>query len=182
MQKRQPVTPLEPQDVNSRNLLQPPREYEEESEARIASSKAQRPKLVLKIHNSNGQSVPLYHHPDSEGPEVAREAKPPSKAYDMNDPINETFLNTPSPVSPLEDFPILRMCTVCAEETSIDNFPVRPTLWCSHESNTCRGCVSSWILSQLETAGWERLRCPDCPEPLSSSDIQELANTDVFQK
>jgi hypothetical protein len=76
--------------------------------------------------------------------------------------------------------PKLRPCAVCSEEFPEIEIAVRAAGGCNHRTKTCGDCSSSWIASQIETVGWEHVRCPECPRLLSYDDIKSAASKDVF--
>jgi hypothetical protein len=82
----------------------------------------------------------------------------------------------------LPSLPKIRACDVCTDECPISEFDNPPTSNCKHVGKTCRVCVGSWIASSLESQGWESIRCPDCTESLSTSEIKQFASSEVFER
>jgi hypothetical protein len=78
--------------------------------------------------------------------------------------------------------PILQSCVVCAEEFEEPKVSIRTAGSCSHRTKTCGDCFSSWVASQIETVGWDQIRCPECPRLLSYDDIKSATTEEVFQK
>ncbi|KAL2355489.1 hypothetical protein BJ546DRAFT_690698 [Cryomyces antarcticus] len=76
-----------------------------------------------------------------------------------------------------------RDCVVCGDELPTLSFPVKgPTASCAHEVKTCQGCLEQWVASELSSKGWDRIRCPECPELLQHPDVHRAAAKDVFEK
>jgi hypothetical protein len=99
----------------------------------------------------------------------------------------ETVL--PSPESTTPDLLYLKLepreiqyCSVCSEDFTAPETVVRAAGGCSHRTKTCGNCTSLWIASQLETVGWEYVRCPECPQLLSYDDIRLSASKQVFHR
>lgn len=74
-------------------------------------------------------------------------------------------------------FPPKRSCIICTDAKQIGKFPQgKITACCGHEPQVCSEDVQIWITSELESKGWENIRCPECREPLDRSDIRKLAS------
>ncbi|KAJ3575109.1 hypothetical protein NPX13_g4140 [Xylaria arbuscula] len=80
--------------------------------------------------------------------------------------------------------PLTETCNICADEKRVSEMPVlgRITGGCQHDATTCKDCVSQWITSSMETLAWDRLKCPECPEPLGFNDVIRYATKDVFDR
>ncbi|XTI93253.1 hypothetical protein V2W45_1430445 [Cenococcum geophilum] len=74
-------------------------------------------------------------------------------------------------------FPPKRLCIICTDAKQIGKFPQgKITACCGHEPQVCSEDVQIWITSELESKGWENIRCPECRELLERSDIRKLAS------
>lgn len=80
-------------------------------------------------------------------------------------------------------FPPKRSCIICTDAKRIGKFPQdKITARCGHEPQVCSKDVQTWITSELESKGWENIRCPECREPLERSDIRKLASKKTFAR
>ena len=74
-------------------------------------------------------------------------------------------------------------CIVCAESLSMKRFPTRaPTAQCTHEANTCRHCLRTWIRSEFEIKMWDQLDCPECKARMGYEDMKEFAPGKIFRQ
>lgn len=73
-------------------------------------------------------------------------------------------------------------CTVCGDKKRASRFPATITKSCSHTVRTCKACVRSWTSAQLDSKGWNKIRCPECPEMLGRNDIRDLAKADTYER
>jgi hypothetical protein len=72
-------------------------------------------------------------------------------------------------------------CAVCGDEKIIkDGFPDMITAKCRHDVHTCKKCLQAWIASQLDTAAWDMIHCPECKRRLKHGDVKKYAVKDVF--
>ena len=80
-------------------------------------------------------------------------------------------------------FPPKRLCIICTDAKQIGKFPQgKITACCGHEPQVCSKDVQIWITSELESKGWQNIRCPECREPLERSDIRKLASKKTFAR
>ncbi|KAF1975547.1 hypothetical protein BU23DRAFT_432384, partial [Bimuria novae-zelandiae CBS 107.79] len=73
-------------------------------------------------------------------------------------------------------------CITCINTAPHSFFPPFITATCSHPSETCRHCVSSWISSCIKTRGHASLTCPQCHERLKYDDIKRLASPKTYDR
>jgi hypothetical protein len=73
-------------------------------------------------------------------------------------------------------------CTVCGDKKRGSRFPTSMTKNCSHSVKTCKSCVRTWATSQLDSNGWNKIRCPECPELMGKSDMRSLATTATYER
>jgi len=78
--------------------------------------------------------------------------------------------------------PCLRTCAVCGDVKTTLDFPAKaPTSTCQHPPQTCTGCLRTWIASELDTKGTDRICCPECPAILQHEDVRRAASTATFE-
>jgi uncharacterized CHY-type Zn-finger protein len=77
---------------------------------------------------------------------------------------------------------IFYSCVVCGDDKEDHYFHTFVTLNCSHPSRCCKGCLSSWTTAQLETQGWNFIKCPECPQVLKRDDIREAATRETYER
>lgn len=76
-----------------------------------------------------------------------------------------------------------RSCLICAEDKPAHDFPARKiTPDCQHEPQVCSRDLQTWIASEMEDKGWDKIACPECNEPLKHSDVQALALKVTFER
>lgn len=75
-------------------------------------------------------------------------------------------------------------CPICLEEYPQSGYPKRTTITelCDHPDKACLQCLDSSITSIVETGALHILACPICPQKLSSRDIKEYANKNVYKR
>ena len=74
-----------------------------------------------------------------------------------------------------------RDCVVCGDSKTTLDFPAKPpTTACEHKPQTCTECLESWMTSEVDTKGSESIKCPECPQTLSYTDIQRAASPTTF--
>ena len=73
-------------------------------------------------------------------------------------------------------------CYVCAENLPETSFPPLVTVACTHPSQVCQKCTSSWLSSQVESNSLDNIKCAQCQEKLAHDDIQRLASPDVWER
>lgn len=80
--------------------------------------------------------------------------------------------------------PLSETCVACGDDKRVSEMPARRrvTAACEHDSGMCRECVGQWIRASLDTATWDRLRCPECPQLLSYEHVRAFAPRDVFDR
>ena len=78
--------------------------------------------------------------------------------------------------------PLLRVCAVCADERGEDEFPSLEA--CTHQADTCRQCLSTWVEEQRNTQAWNRLTCPssECTTLLTQDHLQLHVTREVFER
>jgi hypothetical protein len=134
--------------------------------------------------NSSGEQLPLSLSQTLKSWETWVQAIP--GAYPT---VSENSIATPTSNSRSqlqlpeisEEVAQLSSCSICTEEFPAFDFSENRASH-THESQTCKECISSWITSQLEMNGWERICCPTCPDTLSHSDIQRYATQETFHR
>ncbi|KAF2270912.1 hypothetical protein CC78DRAFT_5996 [Lojkania enalia] len=83
----------------------------------------------------------------------------------------------------LTNAPSKKDCIVCTNSRSLRHFPKRPpTAGCTHEINTCKSCLRSWIQSEFESKMFDQIGCPECAIQMQYEDIQEFAPSQVFRR
>ncbi|KAK3341426.1 hypothetical protein B0T25DRAFT_464790 [Lasiosphaeria hispida] len=73
-------------------------------------------------------------------------------------------------------------CTVCIDDKKISELPARVTAGCKHKPTICKDCLKQWLESSLESGSWDRLKCPDCSEILSHSEVRRFASRETFNR
>jgi hypothetical protein len=75
-------------------------------------------------------------------------------------------------------------CAVCGDEKRRREFPDLITEECRHSVNCCMDCLEQWIESQLESQGWDRIKCPDssCNKLLRRTDMKECASPEAYAR
>ncbi|KAK3941518.1 hypothetical protein QBC46DRAFT_258409 [Diplogelasinospora grovesii] len=74
-------------------------------------------------------------------------------------------------------------CSVCIDDKKISELPVKITEACKHQATICKDCLKQWLQSSLESGGgWDRLKCPDCPELLKYADVKRYASRQTFDR
>jgi len=77
----------------------------------------------------------------------------------------------------------MRMCMVCSDDKSIFQFPAKPpTSKCIHPVNTCQECLQTWIESELDSKGWDRITCMECSATMHHNDVQQGAAPNTFMR
>ncbi|KAF2856778.1 hypothetical protein T440DRAFT_356672, partial [Plenodomus tracheiphilus IPT5] len=72
-------------------------------------------------------------------------------------------------------------CIICTEIRSTHHFPSRPpTSQCTHEPNTCRRCLRTWIHSEFKSKIWNEINCPICSTRMEYKDIRDFAPHEIF--
>lgn len=72
-------------------------------------------------------------------------------------------------------------CAVCGDEKDPLEFPsAAATSSCKHEPLTCKECMVSWMESEFDTKGCDGIRCPECPQTLEYTNVQECASPQTF--
>jgi hypothetical protein len=74
-----------------------------------------------------------------------------------------------------------RDCAICTDELFVLDFPVRnATSTCNHPVRSCKGCLNSWLTSELADKGHESLTCPECSKELSYEDVRRALPRETF--
>ncbi|KAF2104945.1 hypothetical protein NA57DRAFT_51735 [Rhizodiscina lignyota] len=73
-------------------------------------------------------------------------------------------------------------CSICNEDLPTEDFTL-PTSKCLHDPEYCRDCLRQSISSDLESKGWDKIRCPDtrCKRVLEDADILRLAPGQIYE-
>jgi len=75
-----------------------------------------------------------------------------------------------------------RDCVVCGQGKSLESFSTGVTKSCRHENTTCRRCLATWTATQMETQGWNKIKCPECPQLLHREDMKRAARKEVYER
>ncbi|OJD36572.1 ring finger protein [Diplodia corticola] len=77
-----------------------------------------------------------------------------------------------------------RQCAVCGDSKAFAEFPDETRLHCKHAWSTCRECAQAWVAAELETNGWDHIKCTEtgCKAFLNHTDILQLADSATFQR
>ncbi|KAI1268825.1 hypothetical protein F5Y18DRAFT_372656 [Xylariaceae sp. FL1019] len=80
--------------------------------------------------------------------------------------------------------PLTEICSICTDDKRVSEMPDKRAITanCSHRATACNDCVAQWISSSMETVSWDRLRCPECPALLNSSNVKKFATRDTFKR
>lgn len=62
-------------------------------------------------------------------------------------------------------------CSTCSTRYPGHEKNVSITKRCGHERETCASCLRTWIDSQLETVGWDKISCSECDQILEYQDV-----------
>jgi hypothetical protein len=74
-----------------------------------------------------------------------------------------------------------RDCAICTDELFVLDFPVKPaTSKCNHPIRSCKGCLNSWLTSEIADKGHETLTCPECSKELSYEDVRRATSRETF--
>ncbi|KAK0733426.1 hypothetical protein B0T26DRAFT_624713, partial [Lasiosphaeria miniovina] len=71
-------------------------------------------------------------------------------------------------------------CSICIEDKSISELPVKVTAECTHKPTACKDCLKQWLASGLESGTWDRLKCPDCSQVLAHGEVKRFASGETF--
>ncbi|KAH8900892.1 hypothetical protein GQ53DRAFT_740730 [Thozetella sp. PMI_491] len=70
-----------------------------------------------------------------------------------------------------------RECTICIETKAHTEFLTAAiSSSCLHPPTVCRACVKASIKAQIETKGFDSVRCPECSEPMEYGDVEYYAD------
>lgn len=74
-------------------------------------------------------------------------------------------------------------CVICTEDYPHDDF-LLPTSSCAHEADYCRACMQQVITTELNSKGWDKIRCPgvNCKQLLSDADVLRHAPRKVYDR
>jgi hypothetical protein len=75
-----------------------------------------------------------------------------------------------------------RDCTVCGDKKRSSRFPEIIARRCRHPVNVCKTCMRNWTTAQLESAGWNRIRCPECPEIIEKDELKDLSTRETYER
>ena len=68
-------------------------------------------------------------------------------------------------------------CLICTDEIEDeDRLTGNISAACTHDVETCRPCLQSYITSQMETTIWDQISCPQCEVHLTAEDINKHGN------
>jgi hypothetical protein len=73
-------------------------------------------------------------------------------------------------------------CITCLEDKKLSEMPAEVTSGCKHRPTVCKDCLQQWLQSIVETGGWDRMRCPDCAEPMAWEDVKRCALKEMFTR
>jgi hypothetical protein len=73
-------------------------------------------------------------------------------------------------------------CNVCGEKKKSSRFPKLITRRCTHPIKICKFCTRNWTTAQLESSGWNRIRCPECPELIEKDEMRDLSTTETYDR
>jgi hypothetical protein len=75
----------------------------------------------------------------------------------------------------------LRSCIICAEDLPTNKFLKEITESCQHPVNICHKCLQQSIRVDLESRGWDVIRCPECRVAIQHADVQRCAMKQDFE-
>ena len=75
-----------------------------------------------------------------------------------------------------------RICMACSTEKDPTDYPQYVTERCVHTSDCCKGCLQTWVAAQLETKGWDHIKCPQCTKILQKQEMAQAASEAVFER
>jgi hypothetical protein len=76
----------------------------------------------------------------------------------------------------------LRTCIVCGADHRTSTYHSKTTATCSHTNSTCNSCLEQWMAQQLNDQGWDKIKCAECPELLTHSEVRSCATHEVFER
>lgn len=72
-------------------------------------------------------------------------------------------------------------CTVCCEDTALNQFPKLPHVNTrQHSSDVCNGCWDLHLKSEVENNGFEKIGCPQCSQLLQEPEVRKLARKSTY--
>lgn len=74
-------------------------------------------------------------------------------------------------------------CMICSDDFTKDQYAL-PTSSCMHDAEYCRTCLERSIVAELDTRGWDGLRCPDtdCQEEMEDADVLRHAPGQIYER
>lgn len=76
---------------------------------------------------------------------------------------------------------MLKSCIVCIEDVPTSEFPKQIAGECKHPTNVCGKCLKQSIGVDLESNGWDMIRCPECKVTLQHADVRRCARKQDFE-
>lgn len=73
-------------------------------------------------------------------------------------------------------------CVVCRDMKEKKSFPKHVTQNCDHKIKSCRDCLKTWVRTQLESQGWNHIKCPECANLLTKEDMREAASKEIYSR
>ncbi|KAK4035070.1 hypothetical protein C8A01DRAFT_18209 [Parachaetomium inaequale] len=87
-----------------------------------------------------------------------------------------------SPDIPPDLRPNRQQCSTCIEAKKPSEMPGQISPRCKHQPTVCKDCLKNWLQSSIEQGAWDRLKCPDCSEPLEWQDVKQHASDETFTR
>lgn len=137
------------------------RPYMTAREAGLTSRTLCRIKVSYAKPRLDAPQLPLRAHPTTEPPHYT--------AYTPSESTREVLSGS-------------KDCTVCGTSLPPTDFAFTITANCQHQPNTCIPCLQNWISAQMDSNGWNSIRCPECSQLLGHQDVKSLASGQVFER
>ncbi|KAF2755675.1 hypothetical protein EJ05DRAFT_540349 [Pseudovirgaria hyperparasitica] len=140
---------------------------------------------TAKVHfpSSTGQRRIIVHLSDAPSQLLSVPTPPFLDLHDGNDLVG--LDKAPSDIDTLT--PIRaglqgRDCIICGDTCAPYDYPGQISTKCAHEPSCCTDCIQAWIASELESKGWDKIRCPECLILLEHAEIRSLATNATFER